>query len=92
MLFLSVVLCIQQIQVKNCTGVAWHFIAGAPEFVLHYHTAEPGEKKVYSDTRLLHCALFKTAACGLGSFSVKEYRAIFLAVLNMSTRRSSLPC
>lgn len=53
---------IQQIQVKNCTAVAWYFIAGAPEFVLHYHTVESGEKKVYSNTTLLHCAFFQNSS------------------------------
>lgn len=28
MLFLFVLLCIQQIQAKNCTVAAWYFIAG----------------------------------------------------------------
>lgn len=74
MLFLFIVVCIQQIQVKNCTAVAWYFIAVAPEFVLHYYTAESGEKKVSSNNTLLHCALFRRVACALGSFSVKEYR------------------
>ena len=82
-LVLLVVLCLRQMQVKNCTASAWCFIRGAPEFVLHDCTAESGENKVCSSTTLLLCALCKTAACGLGSFSIKEYRGVFLAMLNL---------
>lgn len=67
-------LCVQQIGVKSCPAVAQYFIAGTPEFVLHYHTVESGEKVVSSNTMLPHCTLFKTAVWCLGSFSVKEYR------------------
>lgn len=72
MLFLFVVLSIQQIQVKNCTAVARYFFAGAHELVLYYHLAESGEIKFHSDTTILCSAFFKRAACGLGSFSINE--------------------
>jgi len=74
MLVLLVVLRLQQTQAKNCPASARSFIGGAPEFVLREHPAESGEKKVCASTTLLLCALFRTAACGLGSFSVKEHR------------------
>jgi len=73
MLFLFLVLSIQQKQIKNGTTGACNFTAGAHEFVLLYLT-ESGEI-VYSDTTLLPSAFLKTAAWDVYSFSVEENSA-----------------
>lgn len=80
MMFLFVVLCIQQINVKNCTELQGIFLLLDLCYIIILQNLE---KRFIQNIILLPCALFQTGSCNMGSFSVKEYRGVFLDVVNL---------